>query len=260
MSERYLGRVFDIHAGGLDLIFPHHENEIAQSRCAHGTETMARYWMHNGFLQVEGQKMSKSLGNFITINELLETEKFGGRTWPGEVLRLAMLMTHYRQPIDFTVARLEEASRIVGKWADAKMAINERFGAELAAFSAKILPESPILDDLNLSPVIADLHRVGTDGSNGDRGAAMAFHVTLDLLGFSEIEINSQSVADLGVSLDGDLALRVQADILTRLAALNRKDFKKADEIRAQLLADGIQLMDGKNEAGERVTKWEVKR
>ncbi|MBL8593543.1 MAG: cysteine--tRNA ligase, partial [Devosia sp.] len=103
MSERYLGQVFDIHAGGLDLIFPHHENEIAQSRCAHGTPVMANYWLHNGFLQVEGQKMSKSLGNFITISELLETDRFGGRKWPGEVLRLAMLMTHYREPIDFSV-------------------------------------------------------------------------------------------------------------------------------------------------------------
>src|SRR5690606_15447394 len=109
MSAAYLGEVFDIHAGGLDLIFPHHENEIAQSRCAHGTAVMANYWMHNGFLQVEGRKMSKSEGNFVTIHELLETQKLGGRTWPGEVLRLAMLMTHYSEPIDFSVARLEEA-------------------------------------------------------------------------------------------------------------------------------------------------------
>jgi cysteinyl-tRNA synthetase len=109
MSAAYLGDVFDIHGGGLDLIFPHHENEIAQSRCAHGTHAMANYWMHNGFLQVEGEKMSKSLGNFFTINELLNTEKFGGRKWPGEVLRLAMLKTHYRQPIDWTVQGLQEA-------------------------------------------------------------------------------------------------------------------------------------------------------
>jgi cysteinyl-tRNA synthetase len=108
----YLGEVFDIHGGGLDLIFPHHENEIAQSRCAHGTDVMANYWMHNGFLQVEGRKMSKSEGNFVTIHELLETEKFGGRKWPGEVLRLAMLMTHYREPIDFSVKRLEEAEAL----------------------------------------------------------------------------------------------------------------------------------------------------
>ena len=116
MSERYLGEVFDIHGGGLDLIFPHHENEIAQSRCAHGTDVMANVWMHNGFLQVEGQKMSKSLGNFVTIHELLETEKFGGRKWPGEVLRLAMLMTHYREPIDFSVKRLEEAENKLRDW------------------------------------------------------------------------------------------------------------------------------------------------
>src|ERR1700754_4357129 len=116
MSAAYLGDVFDIHGGGLDLIFPHHENEIAQSRCAHGTDVMANVWMHNGFLQVEGQKMSKSLGNFYAIAELLETETFGGRKWPGEVLRLAMLMTHYREPIDFSVRKLEEAENTLRKW------------------------------------------------------------------------------------------------------------------------------------------------
>ena len=112
MSAKHLGKVFDIHGGGIDLQFPHHENELAQTRCAFGSDVMANVWMHNGFLQVEGQKMSKSLGNFITIHELLETEKFGGRNWPGEVVRLAMLMTHYREPIDWTVARLQEATFI----------------------------------------------------------------------------------------------------------------------------------------------------
>ena len=107
---------FDIHGGGIDLVFPHHENEIAQSRCAHGTPLMARYWLHNGFLQVEGEKMSKSLGNFVTINELLATETFGGRSWPGPVLRLAMLTTHYRQPIDWTVSALVDAERILQDW------------------------------------------------------------------------------------------------------------------------------------------------
>jgi cysteinyl-tRNA synthetase len=113
--------VFDIHGGGIDLVFPHHENEIAQSCCAFGgadgAARMANYWMHNGFLQVEGEKMSKSLGNFVTINELLETEVFGGRKWPGEVLRLAMLKTHYRQPIDWTVKALEEAEKTLFEWA-----------------------------------------------------------------------------------------------------------------------------------------------
>ena len=104
MSWKMLGETFDIHGGGIDLVFPHHENEIAQSRCAFGTPRMARYWMHNGFLQVEGRKMSKSEGNFITINEVL-------KDWPGEVVRFNMLRTHYRQPIDWTLKGLEESRR-----------------------------------------------------------------------------------------------------------------------------------------------------
>ena len=116
MAWKHLGETFDIHAGGIDLVFPHHENEVAQSRCCFGTTTMANYWLHNGFLQVEGEKMAKSAGNFVTIRELLQTDKFGGRSWPGEVLRLAMLRTHYRQPIDWTVRALEEAEQTLDSW------------------------------------------------------------------------------------------------------------------------------------------------
>ena len=104
MSAKHLGNVFDIHGGGIDLLFPHHENEVAQSTCAHGTEIMANIWMHNGHLQVEGQKMSKSLGNFVTIHQLLEG--WQGFGWPGEALRFNMLRTHYRQPLDWTSERL----------------------------------------------------------------------------------------------------------------------------------------------------------
>src|SRR5829696_7524330 len=118
MSWKHLGETFDIHGGGIDLVFPHHENEIAQSRCSFHTPVMANYWMHNGFLQVEGEKMSKSLGNFITIHELLMTKQFGGRTWPGEVLRLNMLTAHYRQPIDWTVERLVEARKTWRDWVE----------------------------------------------------------------------------------------------------------------------------------------------
>ena len=103
MSWKHLGEIFDIHGGGIDLVFPHHENEIAQSRCAFHSDVMANYWMHNGFLQVEGEKMSKSLGNFVTMNELL-------KDWPGEVVRLNMLKSHYRQPIDFTDEALASAA------------------------------------------------------------------------------------------------------------------------------------------------------
>ncbi len=110
MAGKHLGDVFDIHGGGIDLTFPHHENEIAQSRCAHDTDVMARVWMHNGFLQVEGEKMSKSLGNFITIRQLLD------EGWPGEVLRFNMLRTHYRQPIDWTKKSLEESEKTLTNW------------------------------------------------------------------------------------------------------------------------------------------------
>ncbi len=115
MSWRHLGETFDIHGGGIDLVFPHHENEVAQSRCAFHANIMAKVWMHNGFLQVEGEKMSKSLGNFVTIRELLAD-------WPGEVLRLNMLKTHYRQPIDWTVKGLEESAKTLEQWFDAAAA------------------------------------------------------------------------------------------------------------------------------------------
>ena len=111
MAAKHLGDVFDIHGGGIDLVFPHHENEIAQSRCGHGTDVMARFWLHNGFLQVEGEKMSKSLGNFITIHDLL-------RDWPGEVMRFNMLRTHYRQPIDWTHKGLEESQTTLERWGE----------------------------------------------------------------------------------------------------------------------------------------------
>ncbi len=109
MSWKHLGETFDIHGGGIDLVFPHHENEIAQSRCAFHTPVMANYWMHNGFLQVEGEKMSKSLGNFVTIHELL-------KDWPGEVVRFTMLQTHYRQPINWTVSGLRDAQKNLDNW------------------------------------------------------------------------------------------------------------------------------------------------
>jgi cysteinyl-tRNA synthetase len=116
MSAALLGKTFDIHGGGIDLVFPHHENEIAQSRCAFHTGVMASYWMHNGHLQVEGEKMSKSLGNFVTIRELLRTKTFGGRKWQGGLLKIAMLQTQYQQPIDWTVRLLEQTEARLERW------------------------------------------------------------------------------------------------------------------------------------------------
>jgi cysteinyl-tRNA synthetase len=243
MASAYLGEVFDIHGGGLDLIFPHHENEIAQSRCAHGTEVMANYWMHNGFLQVEGQKMSKSLGNFYSIHELLETETFGGRKWPGDVLRLAMLMTHYREPIDFSVRKLEEAENTLRKWKRA---------ADMAPNEAAPIPAGVVealSDDLATSTVFQLLsHLAGQAAGEDNAEAAAALKSAMLFLGFElqAAEVDEEAVAKV---------------IAERLALIAAKDWAAADRIRAELLEQGVQLKDGKDPAtGERVTTWEVKR
>lgn len=231
---------FDIHGGGLDLIFPHHENEIAQSCCAFDTDIMANVWMHNGFLQVEGRKMSKSEGNFVTINELLETDKFGARKWPGEVLRLAMLMTHYREPIDFSVKRLEEAERLLAKWPTTD--------------AGDAQPDSAIIDaladDLNTVAAVQALHALA-QAANADASKLGVFAASAALLG----------IVPKKAALSDDLAAAVAALVAMRLEMLKTKNFAEADKIRDDLLAKGIQLKDGKDkETGERVTTWEVKR
>jgi cysteinyl-tRNA synthetase len=243
---------FDIHGGGLDLIFPHHENEIAQSCCAFDNDLMATVWMHNGFLQVEGRKMSKSEGNFVTINELLATEKFGGRKWPGEVLRLAMLMTHYREPIDFSVKRLEEAQNIYNRWADLAL------GTNTGGFSTQLPEGNPLLDDLNTPLFISQMQGLYKQAKAGDEQARISFKLGLQLLGFEQIEYQSQAVANL---VSDDLSAAVQALVDMRLEMLKAKNFAEADRIRDELATKGIQLKDGKDEeTGERVTTWEVKR
>src|SRR5215831_16128486 len=167
MSWKHLGEQFDIHGGGIDLVFPHHENELAQSCCAFHENRMANFWMHNGFLQVEGEKMSKSLGNFVTIRELLAD-------WPGEVLRLNMLKTHYRSPIDWTLKGLEESARTLDDW------------YRVAADANGGQPSSSVLealaDDLNTPQMIASLHGLRHAAeSEPDR---RAFAASLRLVGF----------------------------------------------------------------------------
>lgn len=239
MSERFLGREFDIHGGGLDLIFPHHENEIAQSRCAHGTSVMANVWMHNGFLQIEGRKMSKSEGNFFTIQELLETEKFGGRKWPGEVLRLAMLMTHYREPIDFTVKRLEEAERLISKWPTGDAGNASPDQAVVDALS----------DDLNTVAAVQSLHALASEASSSPQALAR-FAASARVLGINVKKAEANE----------DLTSAVNALVSLRLEMLKARNFEEADKIRNDLAEKGIQLKDAKDASGERVTTWELKR
>ncbi len=250
MSEKHLGPMFDIHGGGIDLVFPHHENELAQSRCAHGTPIMAQVWMHNGFLQVEGEKMSKSLGNFITIHELLATDKFGGTPWHGRVVRLAMLGTHYRQPIDWTVERLAQARATLIDLA-----------AMLHDVPAADVPHPDVVaalsDDLNTPSALSIVHGLAKSARrNSD--AAGQLKATLQFLGVYD----NETPAELNVGHDVREvdAGKVDALVAARLAARKAKDFKEADRIRDELAGMGVQLKDAKDPAtGEIVTTWDVK-
>jgi cysteinyl-tRNA synthetase len=238
MSAAYLGDVFDIHGGGLDLIFPHHENEIAQSRCAHGTSAMANYWMHNGFLEVEGDKMSKSTGNFVTIRELLAD-------WPGEVLRLNMLKTHYRSPIDWTLKGLEEAAKTLDDWywvaADVK-------GEQLSDAVIEALS-----DDLNTPQMIASLHSLRNRAASGNERDRSRFAESLRLLGFlSESAAEWKGRKQQASGID---AKQIDALISDRTAARARKDFKESDRIRDELAAMGVVIKDSKDG-----TTWEIAR
>ena len=230
MSWKHLGEVFDIHGGGIDLVFPHHENEIAQTRCAFGRNVMANVWMHNGFLQVEGQKMSKSLGNFLTINELLAD-------WPGDVLRFNMLRTHYRQPIDWTLKSLEESWRTLEGFFNNAGAVH----AEAGKIAAPVL--EALTDDLNTPKAIAELHALDRPGAQNALGE------TLKALGFT----GNLTSPKAETAVD---AAAVNALITARLDARKAKNWAESDRIRDELATMGIAIKDNK----DGTTSWEVKR
>lgn len=259
MSAFHLGETFDIHGGGLDLIFPHHENEIAQSCCAHGTDKMANTWLHNGFVQVEGRKMSKSEGNFVTIHDVLHTEKVSGRKWPGEVVRLALLMTHYREPMDFSVKRLEEAENVLVGW--------RRVLIDSSQDTTDVLVDRGLLgklaNDLNTHEAFKRISvllgyarknlayerggQPARDNSTPDN-AVRKIRWALQLLGF-DLERRAE--------LSDDQAAAIEK----RLKCLAENNWAEADRIRDELSGQGIQLKDGKDpETGKRMTTWEVKR
>ena len=262
MSWKHLGETFDIHGGGIDLVFPHHENEIAQSRSAFHTSVMANYWLHNGFLQVEGEKMAKSLGNFVTIHELLTD--WGGYEWPGEALRFNMLKTHYRQPLDWTYSSLDEAHGILWDW----------YGELKEVLPDQSIPDrlvESLNDDLNTPAVISTLHELRR------KGEFRALLAALNFLGFSgardkierlpNFNLDDEDAVGLTVrtmigALTGTARENVIEDfILTRSVLRKKKDFVRADRIRDELAAAGIILKDAKDPTtGELVTTWEVVR
>ncbi|MGA8611268.1 MAG: cysteine--tRNA ligase [Xanthobacteraceae bacterium] len=262
MSWKYLGEMFDIHVGGIDLVFPHHEDEIAQSRCAFDTPTMANYWMHNGFLQVEGAKMSKSEGNFVTIHELLAEKKFGGREWSGQVFRLAMLHTHYHQPMDWTSRALAEAERGLNRWklrffgtdgplygfsASEGSGYGDPFGIGDGSgygggdASLKTFVEA-LLDDLNTPLALAILHQI--DDPIEFREAVSI--LGLDFKAFSDWQFFQTKSVDTG---------RVDQLIHARDAARKARDYKESDRIRDELAKMGVVLKDTKDG-----TTWEIAR
>ena len=237
--------VFDIHGGGIDLVFPHHENEIAQSRCAHGTSAMASVWMHNGFLQVEGEKMSKSLGNFVTIHELLQE-------WPGEAIKLAMLSAHYRQPIKWTLQGVAEAKRTLDHWYE--LTADAAEGSPLCADVLEALQ-----DDLNTPLAIAALHALRSEAAKGTRPAAACLKASARLLGLLQLDAAAwKTWRPAALAID---ETKVETLIAARNAARKAKNFKEADRIRDELAGIGVQLKDSKDPAtGEIKTTWEVKR
>src|SRR5580700_4717686 len=212
MSWKHLGETFDIHGGGIDLVFPHHENEIAQSRCAFHTLVMANYWMHNGFLQVEGEKMSKSLGNFVTIRDLL-------KDWPGEVLRLAMLQTHYRQPISWTVAGLREAQKNLDHW----YALTADVAPGLLCADAL----DALADDLNTPKALAALHELRGEAAKGAKPAAACLKTSAQLIGLLD-RTPDEWAAFRPASLAIDEAAIAKL-IAARNAARKAKDFSESD-------------------------------
>jgi cysteinyl-tRNA synthetase len=281
MSWRYLGEVFDIHGGGIDLVFPHHENEIAQTRCAFHTPLMANFWMHNGFLQVEGEKMAKSLGNFVAIRQLIGS--WAGYSWPGDAIRFNMLRSHYRHPIDWTPHSLDESHKVLWNWYE--------FCKDIRP--SAIVTDAPIealCDDLNTPEMIAALHRLHKEkrpkellaslrflGFTGDKAQLnrnstfvqdTSWEVAADLIAaqrrlrtnrvsaISSSESNPPAPPNSGVVIGGDQSTeQINWLIVQRNEARKNKNFGEADRIRDELAKMGVVLHDTKDG-----TTWEIAR
>jgi cysteinyl-tRNA synthetase len=218
MAQELLGATFDIHGGGNDLMFPHHENEIAQSCCANGDDSFARYWLHNEMLQVEGKKMSKSLGNFFTVHDLLD------QGIPGEVIRFVFLQTHYRKPMDWTEKKAKEAEATLRKWRALTAGIEPAANAAAAVLDA-------LADDLNTAGAIAEMHKLA---AAGDGPGLLASAQLMGLL--------SDALGEWAETPDFDLSAYAAQLLEAREAAMQSKDFSQVDRLKAAFVAAGLEV------------------
>ena len=241
MARHHLGEVFDIHGGGIDLVFPHHENEIAQSCCAHGTRVMANYWMHNGYLQVEGRKMSKSLGNFLTINDLL------GK-WPGEAIRLTMLTTHYRQPLNWKASAVGNARATLDSW--------YRLTEDIREYHPGFISPGfldAIEDDINTPRAISELHNLRHKAASGDEHSRHALKMSAQMLGL--LTRNAETWFEWRPADAVIDEARVEKLIAARDRARQARRFGEADRLRDELEDMGVSVKDGPEG-----TSWEIAR
>jgi cysteinyl-tRNA synthetase len=259
MAWKYLGETFDIHGGGIDLVFPHHEDEIAQSRCAFHTPVMANYWMHNGFLQVEGEKMAKSAGNFVTINELL-------RNWAGEVIRLQMLMTHYRQPIDWISSKTKESEQELWAWVTTLV----QSDAESAGYTRAVRKELPkpsdtlvgaLCDDLNTPEALAVLranYKAARDGGYKEKDQFLMDCQFLGLLRHNKLWVHMQGVSGRntrGLPIAYEEARNLRISVANNLPELRQETQKvlATKGLGAQIDGDGNVTMIPLTEATKNI-------
>jgi len=235
MAEKHLGLPFDIHGGGADLKFPHHENEIAQSCCAHGTAqdvtSFSKYWVHNGFVTVEGEKMSKSLGNFLLVHDLIKDHK-------GEVLRLALLSAHYRQPLDWSDQCLHQMQVLLDK---VYLKLQELKDIEVGDANLPVPVLNALNDDLNTPLVIAEINKILKEKHGAElKNALMTIG---DLMGLFQEDPDEWFGDDADGVSDEDVT-KIEALLAERIEAKDNKDFARADAIRGELLNMGIEIKD----------------
>ena len=238
MSKKYLGNKFDIHGGGRDLIFPHHENEIAQSRCANDSDSFANYWVHNGFITISNEKMAKSQGNILKIKDLKKIIN-------GQVLRLALITTHYKQPLDWNDKLLEECQKTLNKWYDCYVEVKKKV----------LIPDellAPLYDDLNTPSYIANIHKLYEKAHQGNVQDKEVFTTACNFIGLLS------ETKDQWLKFKKEKSEISEEEILSKIKERDKarkdKDYKLSDKIRDELLNKGVLIEDKDGK-----TTWKLK-